>query len=47
MSKNLHVSFAAMTGLAERQCISTLLTLKVENKNNNNNNNSGGGGGGV
>jgi hypothetical protein len=31
MSKNLHVSFAAMTHLAEGLCLNAVLTLKVEN----------------
>jgi hypothetical protein len=31
MSKNLHMSFAAMTYLAEGLCLSALLTLKVQN----------------
>jgi hypothetical protein len=31
MSKNLHMSFAAMMHLAEGLCLSALLTLKVEN----------------
>jgi hypothetical protein len=31
MSKNLHMSFAAITHLAEGLCLNELLTLKVEN----------------
>jgi hypothetical protein len=31
ISKNLRMSFAAMTHLAEGLCLSALLTLKVEN----------------
>jgi hypothetical protein len=30
MSKNLHMSIAAMTHTAERLCLSALLTLKAE-----------------
>jgi hypothetical protein len=31
MSKNLHISFAAMTHFAEGLCVNALLALKVEN----------------
>jgi hypothetical protein len=33
MSKNLHMSFAAMMHLAEELCLSALHTLKVKNPN--------------
>jgi hypothetical protein len=35
MSKNLQISFAAMTHLAEGLFVNSLFTLKVENNNNN------------
>jgi hypothetical protein len=37
MSKDLHMSFAAMTHLAEGLCLNALLMLEVENSLINNN----------